>query len=116
MDGSSYFGSLHQRPPKEKCAYFNKTTTNIFITAYEGIPQNLLLNVIAWLVKGTLMFPRHDSRCDREKSHRFVGRGRSGFRRPDYGRRVSPLSYTPVRCYPQAKPMRHHYLMGDLIQ
>ncbi|KAI5736401.1 hypothetical protein M8J76_002862 [Diaphorina citri] len=53
MDGS-YYGTLHHRPPKEKCAYFNKTTANIFITAYEGIPQNLLLNVIAWLL--LLMF------------------------------------------------------------
>ena len=37
--------------PRDKCVYYNRTTNNIFISAYEGIPENLLLNFLGWLVR-----------------------------------------------------------------
>jgi len=36
--------------PRDKCVYYNRTTNNIFTSAYEGIPENLLLNVLGWMV------------------------------------------------------------------
>lgn len=37
-------------PAKEKCNYYNRTRNRLLITAYEGIPENLLLNVLGCLV------------------------------------------------------------------
>jgi hypothetical protein len=36
--------------PRDKCVYYNRTTNNIFTSAYEGIPENLLLNFLGWMV------------------------------------------------------------------
>lgn len=30
--------------------YYNRTTNNIFTSAYEGIPENLLLNFLGWMI------------------------------------------------------------------
>lgn len=35
---------------REKCNYYNRTRNRLLITAYEGIPENLLLNVIGCFV------------------------------------------------------------------
>jgi hypothetical protein len=35
---------------RDKCVYYNRTTNNIFTSAYEGIPENLLLNFMGWMV------------------------------------------------------------------
>lgn len=35
---------------RDKCGYYNRTTNNIFTSAYEGIPENLLLNFLGWMV------------------------------------------------------------------
>lgn len=35
---------------KEKCIYYNRTTGRIITPAYEGIPENLLLNFLGWIV------------------------------------------------------------------
>lgn len=35
---------------KEKCIYYNRTTGRIITPAYEGIPENLLLNFLGWVV------------------------------------------------------------------
>lgn len=35
---------------KDKCNYYNRTKNRLLITAYEGIPENLLLNVLGCLV------------------------------------------------------------------
>lgn len=35
---------------RDKCVYYNRTTNNIFTSAYEGIPENLLLNFLGWMV------------------------------------------------------------------
>lgn len=35
---------------RDKCVYYNKTTNKIFTSAYEGIPENLLLNFLGWMV------------------------------------------------------------------
>lgn len=37
-------------PAREKCNYYNRTRNRLLITAYEGIPENLLLNVLGCLV------------------------------------------------------------------
>lgn len=37
-------------PAKEKCNYYNRTRNRLLITAYEGIPENLLLNAMGCLV------------------------------------------------------------------
>lgn len=37
-------------PSKEKCNYYNRTRNRLLITAYEGIPENLLLNALGCLV------------------------------------------------------------------
>lgn len=37
-------------PSKEKCNYYNRTRNRIIITAYEGIPENLLLNALGCVV------------------------------------------------------------------
>lgn len=42
-----YIGS---RAPKDKCVYYNRTTNKIITSAYEGIPENLLLNFLGWLI------------------------------------------------------------------
>ncbi|XP_046676490.1 calcium permeable stress-gated cation channel 1 [Homalodisca vitripennis] len=39
---------------KEKCIYYNRTTGRIITPAYEGIPENLLLNFLGWLMLITL--------------------------------------------------------------
>jgi len=36
--------------PRDKCGYYNRTTNKIFTSAYEGIPENLLLNFLGWMV------------------------------------------------------------------
>lgn len=36
--------------PRDKCVYYNKTTNKIFTSTYEGIPENLLLNFLGWMV------------------------------------------------------------------
>lgn len=38
------------KPPKGVCFSYNLTTANILTTVYEGIPQNLFLNLIAFVV------------------------------------------------------------------
>lgn len=35
---------------REKCVYYNKTTNKIFTSTYEGIPENLLLNFLGWMI------------------------------------------------------------------
>ena len=35
-------------PPRDECGY--SKTTKIFISACEGIPENLLLNILGWMV------------------------------------------------------------------
>jgi len=35
---------------REKCNYYNRTRNRLLITAYEGIPENLLLNAVGCLV------------------------------------------------------------------
>lgn len=42
------------RPSKEKCIYYNRTTNKIITPVYEGIPENLLLNFLGWLMLVTL--------------------------------------------------------------
>lgn len=42
------------RPSKEKCVYYNRTTNKIITPVYEGIPENLLLNFLGWLMLVTL--------------------------------------------------------------
>ncbi|VVC30694.1 10TM putative phosphate transporter, cytosolic domain,Calcium-dependent channel, 7TM region, putative [Cinara cedri] len=37
-------------PDREKCNYYNRTRNRLLITAYEGIPENLLLNVLGCLI------------------------------------------------------------------
>lgn len=37
-------------PSREKCNYYNRTRNRLLITAYEGIPENLLLNALGCLV------------------------------------------------------------------
>lgn len=36
--------------PEEKCVYYHNNHTRIFTSVYEGIPENLLLNFMGWLV------------------------------------------------------------------
>lgn len=36
--------------PRDKCVYYNRTTNKIFTSAYEGIPENLLLNFLGWMI------------------------------------------------------------------
>jgi len=36
--------------PEEKCIYYHNNHTRIFTSVYEGIPENLLLNFMGWLV------------------------------------------------------------------
>ena len=36
--------------PRDKCVYYNRTNNKLFTSAYEGIPENLLLNILGWLV------------------------------------------------------------------
>lgn len=36
--------------PTDKCVYYNRTTNKIFISTYEGIPENLLLNFLGWMI------------------------------------------------------------------
>lgn len=38
-------------PPQSKCVYHNRTNPLVFDVAYEGIPENLLLNSIGWMVR-----------------------------------------------------------------
>jgi len=50
-DNSSFISRYASSDPdKDKCIYYNTTNNKFLIDAYEGIPQNLLLNFIAWLV------------------------------------------------------------------
>lgn len=37
--------------PDGKCVYFNGTHGKILLDVYEGIPENLILNFIGWLVR-----------------------------------------------------------------
>jgi hypothetical protein len=39
---------------RDKCVYYNKTTNKIITSAYEGIPENLLLNFLGWMVGSSL--------------------------------------------------------------
>ncbi|PSN32304.1 CSC1-like protein 2 [Blattella germanica] len=36
--------------PKDQCVYYNKSTNKIITSAYEGIPENLLLNFLGWMI------------------------------------------------------------------
>ncbi|XP_059482443.1 CSC1-like protein 2 isoform X2 [Neocloeon triangulifer] len=36
--------------PADKCGYYRNNHTRIFTSVYEGIPENLLLNFLCWLV------------------------------------------------------------------
>ncbi|XP_022189057.1 calcium permeable stress-gated cation channel 1 [Nilaparvata lugens] len=38
----------------DRCIYYNRTTNKIITPAYEGIPENLLLNFLGWLILITL--------------------------------------------------------------
>jgi hypothetical protein len=54
----AFYGSHHTMSsddtnllsPRDKCVYYNRTTNNIFTSAYEGIPENLLLNFLGWMI------------------------------------------------------------------
>lgn len=35
---------------RDKCNYYNRTRNRLLITAYEGIPETLLLNVLGCVV------------------------------------------------------------------
>lgn len=35
----------------DTCVYYNRTTKKIISSIYEGIPENLLLNFLGWLVR-----------------------------------------------------------------
>lgn len=37
-------------PAKDKCNYYNRTRNRLLITAYEGIPETLLLNALGCVV------------------------------------------------------------------
>lgn len=45
LDGLDIRESNH-----DNCVYYNSTNHKIILDTYEGIPQNLILNFIAWLV------------------------------------------------------------------
>lgn len=51
-EANSIFSSFYSvnDGEKEKCTYYNKTSKRIITSAYEGIPENLLLNFLGWLV------------------------------------------------------------------
>lgn len=50
MDSITSNEYINSTPAKEKCNYYNRTRNRLLITAYEGIPENLLLNVLGCLV------------------------------------------------------------------
>lgn len=43
-------------PAREKCNYYNRTRNRLLITAYEGIPENLLLNSMGCLVSINILY------------------------------------------------------------
>lgn len=50
MDDTSITNEMMNGPERDKCNYYNRTRNRLLITAYEGIPENLLLNVLGCLV------------------------------------------------------------------
>jgi len=46
-----YSISLHDTPSADKCIPFPRNNRTIITDVYAGIPENLLLNVIGFLVK-----------------------------------------------------------------
>ncbi|XP_054283648.1 calcium permeable stress-gated cation channel 1-like isoform X1 [Macrosteles quadrilineatus] len=49
-----YLSANNSVVTKEKCIYYNRTTGRIITPAYEGIPENLLLNFLGWIMLVTL--------------------------------------------------------------
>jgi hypothetical protein len=43
-------------PSKDKCNYYNRTRNRLLITAYEGIPETLLLNALGCVVTLSFIF------------------------------------------------------------
>lgn len=50
MDDTNSMNDMMNGPDREKCNYYNRTRNRLLITAYEGIPENLLLNALGCLV------------------------------------------------------------------
>lgn len=47
---NNYMFNTYSPGAREKCNYYNRTRNRLLITAYEGIPENLLLNLLGCLV------------------------------------------------------------------
>lgn len=54
--GDPMFREFNGPADKEKCNYYNRTRNRLLITAYEGIPENLLLNALGCLVSKIITF------------------------------------------------------------
>lgn len=52
--GDNMYREFNSPTDKEKCNYYNRTRNRLLITAYEGIPENLLLNALGCLVSKVL--------------------------------------------------------------
>lgn len=50
MADTSLTNEMMNGPERDKCNYYNRTRNRLLITAYEGIPENLLLNALGCLV------------------------------------------------------------------
>lgn len=45
-----YIGNYSNTPSKEACLITDRTNKIIYVKSYEGIPETLVLNIIAWLI------------------------------------------------------------------
>jgi hypothetical protein len=47
---TTYFNTTHYVPVDPKCQIYANSSDGIFIKQYEGIPENLLLNIVVWFI------------------------------------------------------------------